>query len=29
MNLVLEDDVAAVPAAYYVMTHATNPLLSA
>ena len=29
MNLVLEDDVAAVPAAYYVMTHATKPLLSA
>ena len=29
MNLVLEDDVAAVPAAYYVMTHATNPLLGA
>jgi len=27
MNRVLEDDVAAVPAAYYLMTHATNPLL--
>lgn len=27
MNRVLEDDVAAVPSAYYVMTHATNPLL--
>jgi CMP-N-acetylneuraminic acid synthetase len=29
MNRVLEDDVAAVPAEYYVMTHATNPLLRA
>jgi CMP-N-acetylneuraminic acid synthetase len=29
MNLVLADDVAAVPADVYVMTHTTNPLLSA
>jgi CMP-N-acetylneuraminic acid synthetase len=29
MNRVLEDDVAAVPADLYVMTHATNPLLGA
>jgi CMP-N-acetylneuraminic acid synthetase len=29
MNLVLADDVAAVPADCYVMTHVTNPLLSA
>lgn len=29
MNLVLADDVAAVPADFYLMTHATNPLLSA
>jgi CMP-N-acetylneuraminic acid synthetase len=29
MNLVLADDVAAVPADRYVMTHTTNPLLSA
>jgi CMP-N-acetylneuraminic acid synthetase len=28
MNRVLEDDLAAVPADVYVMTHATNPLLS-
>ena len=28
MNRVLEDDVAACPADVYVMTHATNPLLS-
>jgi len=28
MNLVLADDIAAVPADYYVMTHVTNPLLS-
>src|SRR5438552_450027 len=28
MNLVLADDVAAVPAERYVMTHTTNPLLS-
>ncbi len=28
MNLVLADDVAAVPADFYLMTHATNPLLS-
>ena len=27
MNLILEDDIAAVPAAAYVMTHTTNPLL--
>ncbi|UFP96930.1 acylneuraminate cytidylyltransferase family protein [Gloeobacter morelensis MG652769] len=29
MNLVLEDDVANVPADVYLMTHTTNPLLSA
>ncbi|BAC91716.1 acylneuraminate cytidylyltransferase family protein [Gloeobacter violaceus] len=29
MNLVLEDDVANVPADIYLMTHTTNPLLSA
>jgi CMP-N-acetylneuraminic acid synthetase len=29
MNLVIEDDIAAVPADCYVMTHATNPLLRA
>jgi CMP-N-acetylneuraminic acid synthetase len=29
MNLVLEDDVRTVPADVYLMTHATNPLLSA
>ena len=29
MNLVLEDDVNAVPADVYLMTHTTNPLLSA
>ena len=29
MNLVLEDDIGAVPADLYVMTHATNPLLGA
>jgi len=29
MNLILEDDIAAVPADFYVMTHATNPLLGA
>ncbi|MGE0705786.1 MAG: acylneuraminate cytidylyltransferase family protein [Vicinamibacterales bacterium] len=29
MNLILEDDIAAVPADFYVMTHATNPLLRA
>src|SRR6185436_320584 len=29
MNLVLADDVAAVPADYYLMTHVTNPLLGA
>lgn len=28
MNLILEDDIAAVPADAYVMTHTTNPLLS-
>lgn len=28
MNLVLADDVAAVPAAIYLMTHTTNPLMS-
>jgi CMP-N-acetylneuraminic acid synthetase len=27
MNLVLADDVAAIPADFYLMTHATNPLL--
>ena len=29
MNLILADDVAAVPAETYLMTHTTNPLLSA
>ena len=29
MNLILEDDLAAVPATAYLMTHVTNPLLSA
>lgn len=29
MNLILADDVAAVPAATYLMTHVTNPFLSA
>jgi CMP-N-acetylneuraminic acid synthetase len=29
MNLVLADDIAAVPAATYLMTHTTNPMLSA
>lgn len=29
MNLVLADDIAAVPATTYLMTHVTNPLLSA
>ncbi|MEO9971927.1 MAG: acylneuraminate cytidylyltransferase family protein [Hyphomonadaceae bacterium] len=29
MNLVLEDDVKAVPSDYYIMTHTTNPLLRA
>jgi CMP-N-acetylneuraminic acid synthetase len=29
MNLVLADDIAAVPADIYLMTHTTNPLLSA
>ena len=29
MNLILADDVAAVPAGTYLMTHTTNPLLSA
>lgn len=29
MNLVLADDVASVPASFYVMTHITNPLLTA
>jgi CMP-N-acetylneuraminic acid synthetase len=29
MNLILEDDLRAVPAGYYAMTHATNPLLRA
>ena len=28
MNLILEDDIAAVPADTYLMTHTTNPLLS-
>ena len=28
MNLILEDDVAAVPAQQYLMTHTTNPLLT-
>ncbi|MGR8919447.1 MAG: acylneuraminate cytidylyltransferase family protein [Gammaproteobacteria bacterium] len=28
MNLILADDIAAVPAATYLMTHTTNPLLS-
>jgi CMP-N-acetylneuraminic acid synthetase len=29
MNLILEDDIAAVPADLYVMTHSTNPLITA
>lgn len=29
MNRIIEDDIAAVPAALYLMTHTTNPLLSA
>lgn len=29
MNLILADDIAAVPAETYVMTHTTNPMLSA
>lgn len=29
MNLILEDDIAAVPGDLYLMTHTTNPLLSA
>lgn len=29
MNLILEDDIAAIPADFYVMTHCTNPLLGA
>lgn len=29
MNLILADDIAAVPATTYLMTHTTNPLLSA
>jgi len=29
MNLVLEDDISAVPAGAYLMTHTTNPLLKA
>ena len=29
MNLILQDDLAAVPADIYLMTHVTNPLLSA
>lgn len=29
MNLILEDDIASVPADIYLMTHTTNPLLSA
>ena len=29
MNLIIEDDIAQVPADVYVMTHTTNPLLSA
>ena len=29
MNLILADDIAAVPASTYLMTHTTNPLLSA
>lgn len=29
MNLVLADDIAAIPATTYLMTHTTNPLLSA
>lgn len=29
MNLILADDVTSVPASFYVMTHITNPLLSA
>jgi CMP-N-acetylneuraminic acid synthetase len=28
MNLILEDDIAAVPADTYLMTHTTNPMLS-
>jgi CMP-N-acetylneuraminic acid synthetase len=28
MNLILEDDIRAVPAATYLMTHTTNPLMS-
>ncbi len=28
MNRILEDDIAAVPADVYLMTHVTNPLLS-
>jgi len=28
MNLVLEDDISAIPASAYLMTHTTNPLLS-
>lgn len=28
MNRIIEDDIAAVPAEWYVMTHTTNPLLS-
>lgn len=29
MNRIIEDDIAAVPAAHYLMTHVTNPFLSA
>jgi CMP-N-acetylneuraminic acid synthetase len=29
MNRIIEDDIAAVPAATYLMTHTTNPMLSA
>ena len=29
MNLILEDDIANVPADTYIMTHTTNPLISA
>lgn len=29
MNLILADDIAAVPANHYIMTHTTNPLISA
>ena len=29
MNLIIGDDIAAVPAAHYLMTHVTNPFLSA